>query len=46
MLCVRCLAMAFILQKPDLLVNSLYPNGPAQGAHSKEKWSDVEIVHL
>ena len=27
--------MAFILQKPDLLVNPLYPNCPAQGAHSK-----------
>jgi uncharacterized protein (DUF1330 family) len=26
--------MGFILQKPSLLVNSLYPNCPAQGAHS------------
>ena len=37
MLCVRCLAMGFILQKPGLLVNSLYPNCPAQGAHSNRR---------
>ena len=30
-------AMGFILQKPGLLVNSLYPNCPAQGAHSTDQ---------
>ena len=35
--CVWCLAMGFILQKPGLLVNSLYPNCPAQGAHSNRR---------
>jgi hypothetical protein len=29
--------MGFILQKPGLLVNSLYPNCPAQGAHSSTR---------
>jgi hypothetical protein len=34
MLWERCLAMAFILQKPSYQVNSLGPNSPASGAHS------------
>jgi hypothetical protein len=34
MLWERCLAMAFILQKPSHQVNSLGPNSPASGAHS------------
>ena len=35
MLWERCLAMAFILRKPSYQVNSLGPNCPASGAHSR-----------
>jgi hypothetical protein len=43
MLWERCLAMAFILRKPSYKVNSLGPNCPASGAHSK--WgSQVEAI--
>ena len=34
MLCVRCLAMGFLLSKPGSTVNSNSPDCPPQGAHS------------
>ena len=40
---------AFILQKPGRLVNSLYPNFPAQGAHSVKgghSYAPIYIWHF